>query len=78
LEKDEIDDFIASHGGEDCPEVLLKMAKGNWQKAVAIEFVRLHEKCNDMKKDLSWNRWLLIAMFGVIVLEFLSQVINGL
>jgi hypothetical protein len=75
-EDKDIKEFLAKHSGEDgedCPDVVFKLAKGAWQKAVAIEFLHLHEEITGCKKDIEWGKWLSIAVFSVVVLNFLAS-----
>lgn len=71
----DIKEFLAKHSGEDgedCPNVVFKLAKGEWQKSVAIEFMNIHKKIDNCTKDIEWTKWLVIATFTVVVLNFIA------
>ena len=80
--EDEFESLIAQY--KDCPEDLFKMARTPYEKAVAIEFFMLIKKMDEceaerkkqdavIKKDISWLKWLICAVFGIAALGVLSQ-----
>ena len=71
MNQKERDEFIEQNG--DCPELLIKMARTKWQKAVAIEFVRQARDTQEVKSDLRWIKYLVVSIFGLAVLGVLSQ-----
>lgn len=53
---------------EDCPQVLIRMARTKWQKQVAIEFLNLNDKMNEVSNSVKHLKWLIYAMFtGVFI-----------
>jgi len=81
------EEFMEQYG--DCPEELFKMAKTPFQKAVAVEFYNIISKIDEhnnnrkreiaeVKKDISWCKWLTMALFGVVVLGVVAQNIQNL
>jgi len=71
MKREDIADFIAQNG--DCPEVLIKMARTKWQKAVAIEFVRQAHEMEKVVNDQKWIKWMVMSIFGLAILGVLSQ-----
>jgi len=60
------------------PETIFKLAKTDWEKAVAIEFFFVKRKMDNQDNEIKWLKWLCRAVFGVGVVGVIVQVIPKL
>lgn len=57
----------------DCPEAIFRMAKSPWQKEVALEFVKIHDKIAELSNDLKWVKWLAVGVLMTIVVDIIVK-----
>ena len=74
MNKNELEDFIKQNG--DSPDLLIKMAKTGWQKAIAVEFIRQYDHINEIRTNQTWLKYLVTGAFSVTVLAFVAQLIG--
>ena len=69
------DDFLEAVSNFHNPETLFKMAKTDFEKAVAIEFFMVSKHFVEQDNEIKWLKYLVKAVFGVGVLGILIEVI---
>ena len=57
------------------PETIFKLAKTEFEKAVAIEFFLVKQRMDKQDNDVKWLKWLCRAVFGVGSIGVVIQVI---
>jgi len=60
---------------KDCPEELVKLANTNFEKACVIELIEFSKKMEGLKKDISWLKYLVKAIFTVTIVSVLAQIL---
>lgn len=55
------------------PDTIFKLAKTDFERATAIEFFFITKRLDIQAEKLKHLNWMIIAVFGVIVLEFISK-----
>jgi len=45
-----------------CPNGVFVMAKTKWQREVGVEFMKIHEKIQDLRTELRWIKFILGAI----------------
>jgi len=80
LDKKELDEYFSNHIRQsgDCPDVIFQLAQTDFERAVAIEFFNVHKKLEDVKKDIKWLKWLIISLFGAIIISLIQSAIQSL
>lgn len=69
------DDFMVALAQYHNPETIFKMAKTDWEKAVAIEFFLVKKKYDAIVKEIEWLKWLIKSVFGIGIIGILIQTI---
>jgi len=80
LDKKEINEYFNNHIRQtgDCPDMIFRLAKTDFERAVAIEFFNVHKKLEDLKKDIKWLKWLIVSLFGAIVIALIQSALQAL
>ena len=60
---------------KDCPEELVKLANTNFEKACVIELIEFSKKMEGLKKDISWLKYLVKAIFTVTIVSVVAQIL---
>jgi len=60
---------------KDCPEELVKLANTNFEKACVIELIEFSKKMEGLKKDISWLKYLVKAIFTVTIVSVIAQIL---
>lgn len=58
---------------QDCPEKIIKMAKTQFQKAVAVEFTIQDNRMRVMENNINWIKKISWGIFATVILGTLGQ-----
>ena len=56
------------------PDTIFKLAKTDFERAVAIEFFLITKRLDVQATKMKHLNWTIVAIFGVIVLEFIAKI----
>jgi hypothetical protein len=54
---------------------LVKLANTNFEKACVIELIEFSKKMEGLKKDISWLKYLVKAIFTVTIVSVVAQIL---
>jgi len=71
-------EFMKAIEKYDCPDKIFKLAKTEYEKAVAVEFFLIHRRLDESDNDTKWLKYLVKAVFSVGVIGLIMQVLSSL
>jgi hypothetical protein len=58
---------------KDCPQKVFQLATTEFEKAVAIEFFNLKNRCDRIDTNMKWIKWLIMGLFTTIVVGYIAS-----
>jgi len=69
------DNFMEAVANYHNPHTLFEMAKTDWEKVVALQFINQDQKIQQCNNDIKWLQWLVKGVFAIGIIGLLMDVI---